>query len=244
MHAFPECHLGTGGYPRRLPLCYEDCVATRQLFCSNEWALLESNKERGFYVGSRGHFRLPRCEELPRLGGAATGYRPRPHGTAPVCSQARLTQVVPAQVTSAFPPLFHVLHRFLHGIYSIHVIDYYYGLIVLIFGMILGYGCVAGSCVKGRGRFYQGNVSVTQEGLRCQRWDSQVPHPHNRPPLNIFPEMQDAENFCRNAGGEEPQPWCYTTDPLVRWQHCNIPQCGNEASSCHVMDDLIHVGID
>lgn len=105
MHAFPECHLGTGGYPRRLPLCYEDCVATRQLFCSNEWALLESNKERGFYVGSRGHFRLPRCEELPRLGGAATGYRPRPHGTAPVCSQARLTQVVPAQVTSAFPSM-------------------------------------------------------------------------------------------------------------------------------------------
>ena len=85
---------------------------------------------------------------------------------------------------------------------------------------------VTGSCVKGRGRFYQGNVSVTKEGLTCQRWDSQHPHPHNRPPLNIFPEMQDAENFCRNAGGEEPQPWCYTTDPLVRWQHCNIPQCG------------------
>ena len=82
------------------------------------------------------------------------------------------------------------------------------------------------SCVKGRGRFYQGNVSVTKDGLPCQRWDTQQPHPHNRPPLNIFPEMQGAENFCRNAGGEEPKPWCYTADPRVRWQHCNIGQCG------------------
>jgi len=82
------------------------------------------------------------------------------------------------------------------------------------------------SCIKGRGRYYQGNVSTTVSGLQCQRWDSQRPHSHNRPPLHIFPEMQGAENFCRNAGGQEPRPWCYTQDPLVRWQHCHIPQCG------------------
>lgn len=80
-------------------------------------------------------------------------------------------------------------------------------------------------CVKGRGRFYQGTVNKTKQGLPCQRWDSQFPHSHNRPP-DVFPEVQNAENFCRNAGGEEPSPWCYTMDPTVRWQHCDIPVCG------------------
>nr|CAH0099615.1 unnamed protein product [Daphnia galeata] len=64
-------------------------------------------------------------------------------------------------------------------------------------------------------------------GLRASVGCPREPHSHNRPPLNIFPEMQGSENFCRNAGGEEPRPWCYTTDPLVRWQPCDIPQCGH-----------------
>lgn len=80
-------------------------------------------------------------------------------------------------------------------------------------------------CVKGRGRFYQGTVNRTKQGLPCQHWDSQVPHSHYRPP-DVFPEVQNAENYCRNAGGEEPSPWCYTMDPTVRWQRCDIPVCG------------------
>lgn len=80
-------------------------------------------------------------------------------------------------------------------------------------------------CVKGRGRFYQGTMNRTKQGLPCQHWDSQVPHSHYRPP-DVFPEVQNAENYCRNAGGEEPSPWCYTMDPTVRWQRCDIPVCG------------------
>jgi hypothetical protein len=30
----------------------------------------------------------------------------------------------------------------------------------------------------------------------------------------------------RNGGGIEHAPWCYTMDPLVRWQHCHIEKCG------------------
>ena len=97
------------------------------------------------------------------------------------------------------------------------------------------------SCIKGRGRYYQGNVSTTVSGLQCQRWDSQRPHSHNRPPLHIFPEMQGAENFCRNAGGQEPRPWCYTQDPLVRWQHCHIPQCGTIRSETILLLSLLHI---
>ncbi len=46
-------------------------------------------------------------------------------------------------------------------------------------------------------------------------------------PAGIFPEMNNAQDHCRNPGGTEPSPWCYTKDPHVRWQHCDIPKCGN-----------------
>lgn len=79
--------------------------------------------------------------------------------------------------------------------------------------------------MKDNGRYYQGTVNVTKTGLACQKWDVQEPHSHDKPP-NVFPEVQNAENYCRNAGGEEKKPWCYTMDPSVRWQYCDIPVCG------------------
>ncbi|KAF5272825.1 hypothetical protein FQR65_LT00421 [Abscondita terminalis] len=79
-------------------------------------------------------------------------------------------------------------------------------------------------CIKDTGRFYQGKVNKTKDGLDCQRWDVQTPHYHVRPP-NVFPEIQDAENYCRNAGGEVHVPWCFTTNASIRWQYCDIPRC-------------------
>lgn len=67
-------------------------------------------------------------------------------------------------------------------------------------------------------------MNKTKDGLNCQHWDSQTPHSHVRPP-NVFSEIQDAENYCRNAGGEEHVPWCFTTNVTVRWQYCDIPRC-------------------
>lgn len=83
---------------------------------------------------------------------------------------------------------------------------------------------ITDDCRMGNGRYYLGTVNVTATGIPCQKWDSQEPHSHHKPPL-VFAELQDAENYCRNAGGEEPTPWCYTTDKGVRWQACDIPLC-------------------
>ncbi|XP_037087546.1 tyrosine-protein kinase transmembrane receptor Ror2-like, partial [Pollicipes pollicipes] len=84
-------------------------------------------------------------------------------------------------------------------------------------------------CVRGRGRYYQGRVNSTAEGILCQRWDAQHPHEHSTP-VGLFPELAGAENYCRNAGGQEPQPWCYTTDPAVRWQHCGVERCADNST--------------
>lgn len=83
-------------------------------------------------------------------------------------------------------------------------------------------------CRMGNGRYYMGNVNVTQSGIPCQHWNSQRPHTHIQPP-DVFPQVQDAENYCRNPGGEEPYPWCYTMDESMRWAHCNVPLCANSS---------------
>lgn len=85
---------------------------------------------------------------------------------------------------------------------------------------------ISRDCRIGNGRHYLGTVNVSNTGLPCQKWSVQKPHEHIRPP-DVFPELHNAENFCRNVGGEETMPWCYTTASTVRWQHCNVPLCPN-----------------
>lgn len=77
----------------------------------------------------------------------------------------------------------------------------------------------------GNGRYYLGTINVTKTGIPCQKWDVQTPHKHFQPP-NVFPQIQNAENYCRNADAEEPFPWCYTMEESSRWQHCDVPLCG------------------
>ncbi|XP_074850790.1 muscle, skeletal receptor tyrosine-protein kinase isoform X1 [Carettochelys insculpta] len=82
------------------------------------------------------------------------------------------------------------------------------------------------TCYKGNGRFYQGSVNVTTSGIPCQKWSEQVPHSHRRTP-QVFPELSNAENACRNPGGENERPWCYTKDHSVNWEYCSVPLCGD-----------------
>ena len=79
--------------------------------------------------------------------------------------------------------------------------------------------------MKENGRYYQGQANVTQSGIACQDWFTKEPHDQTTP-KDIFPEMSGSKIFCRNPGGTESSPWCYTMDPLIRWQYCDIPKCG------------------
>ncbi|KAL3868762.1 hypothetical protein ACJMK2_041527 [Sinanodonta woodiana] len=83
---------------------------------------------------------------------------------------------------------------------------------------------VRGDCYIDTGKWYNGTVNVTKSGLACQAWSSSTPHAHKRPP-EVFPELMNSENYCRNPGSEEKSPWCYTQDRYVRWEFCDIPKC-------------------
>ena len=67
-------------------------------------------------------------------------------------------------------------------------------------------------------------MKTTMSGRTCQRWDSQSPHPHQYIHPNMFPSS-DSANYCRNPLNGEHSLWCYTTDPDVRWEFCDVPPC-------------------
>ncbi|XP_065056519.1 agrin-like isoform X1 [Rhopilema esculentum] len=86
--------------------------------------------------------------------------------------------------------------------------------------------CVYDKCKKTvEGKEYRGIVSTTTSGLKCQRWDSQVPHKHIKTSANYI-HAGLFQNYCRNPDGEPEGPWCYTNSSEVRWEYCHVPLCG------------------
>jgi hypothetical protein len=80
----------------------------------------------------------------------------------------------------------------------------------------------------------------TVSGLKCQNWLAQSPHAHDRTPFNFPGAGLGNHNYCRNPDGEAT-PWCYTTDPLKRWEACKAEQPAREDSvlpSAFKTDDI------
>jgi len=103
-------------------------------------------------------------------------------------------------------------------------------------------------CVQGIGDGYsspryEGGATETGTGKTCQHWAETSPHDHTYTTVSDWPGVgQPEENFCRNPGracvgctrynGAEEGPWCFTTDPDVRWELCTqIPVCPFPPSS-------------
>ncbi|XP_037100641.1 plasminogen isoform X2 [Syngnathus acus] len=87
-------------------------------------------------------------------------------------------------------------------------------------------------CVNGIGKDYRGTKSRTKSGKTCQRWDAKFPHRPNLTP-ETNPKADLESNFCRNPDGDAGGPWCYTTDPETRWEHCNIASCTEDCIHCN-----------
>ena len=85
-----------------------------------------------------------------------------------------------------------------------------------------------------------GTLSVTAGGKTCQSWSSQTPHEQPYTFGNMFPdgEMSLVKNYCRNPSDYSDGPWCYTTDPNITWQYCDIPTCDTSKT---IHDYFFHV---
>uniref|UniRef100_A0A667Z6Z1 Plasminogen n=1 Tax=Myripristis murdjan TaxID=586833 RepID=A0A667Z6Z1_9TELE len=78
-------------------------------------------------------------------------------------------------------------------------------------------------CYEGDGTSYRGVTSETISGKKCQSWSSMTPHRHKKTPQD-YPTADLRRNLCRNPDSDRA-PWCYTTDPSVRWEYCNLEKC-------------------
>nr|XP_014341332.1 PREDICTED: plasminogen [Latimeria chalumnae] len=86
-------------------------------------------------------------------------------------------------------------------------------------------------CINGRGENYRGKISKTSSGKTCQEWSSTVPHSHTSFYPTTHPNAGLDKNYCRNPDGDINGPWCYTTDPNLKWENCDIPKC-EVSTSC------------
>jgi len=74
-----------------------------------------------------------------------------------------------------------------------------------------------------KGLTYRGLVTTTETGRTCQKWVAEGPHT-----VGIEPTEENGlgnHNFCRNPDGSEDKPWCFTMDPSVEKEVCQIPKC-------------------
>ncbi|KAL5019136.1 hypothetical protein ScPMuIL_004858 [Solemya velum] len=96
----------------------------------------------------------------------------------------------------------------------------------------IGTLCSSSDCLH-PGYPYMGHRTCTLSGYTCQRWDVFQPHNHKYNASNRFPDayISAANNYCRDPSNTG-MPWCYTTDPGVRWQFCDIPVCPWATESC------------
>ena len=72
------------------------------------------------------------------------------------------------------------------------------------------------------GEDYRGAVNVTSSGKPCQRWSSQFPQQHFFTHARYPNDGLGAHAACRNPGGVNDGPWCYTSEPKTRWERCHV----------------------
>ncbi|CAG0881424.1 unnamed protein product [Cyprideis torosa] len=72
------------------------------------------------------------------------------------------------------------------------------------------------------GRGYRGTRNVTASGRACRRWDD----PERNDDSYWSDQDGSWENYCRSpVYSQRETVWCYTTDPDLIWEYCDVPQC-------------------
>ena len=61
------------------------------------------------------------------------------------------------------------------------------------------------------GSDYNGEMTRTVSGKRCQAWNKQT---H----INSY---KPSHNYCRNPDSKDGGVWCYTEDPNTPWEYCS-----------------------
>lgn len=76
-------------------------------------------------------------------------------------------------------------------------------------------------CYVDKGEDYGGLVNMGESGRNCMNWIDQGKYKSTTKGIG-------GHNYCRNPEGSKEKPWCYTIDPQVKWEYCNVPECKDD----------------
>mmetsp|Transcript_26705 Transcript_26705/g.61471 ORF Transcript_26705/g.61471 Transcript_26705/m.61471 type:complete len:248 (-) Transcript_26705:38-781(-) len=74
-------------------------------------------------------------------------------------------------------------------------------------------------CYVDAGADYIGLKAASGSGRTCMNWLTQGSFPATASGIGNH-------NYCRNPDGKE-RPWCFTVDPQVEWEYCDVPECAD-----------------
>nr|XP_006822662.1 PREDICTED: plasminogen-like [Saccoglossus kowalevskii] len=83
--------------------------------------------------------------------------------------------------------------------------------------------CLYECYLKRDGTDYFGTVDITTDGTLCQKWSEQSPHTHEYSTSRYPKGGLGDHRYCRNPDFDDA-PWCFTSDPDIRWQYCDVGQ--------------------
>jgi hypothetical protein len=84
-------------------------------------------------------------------------------------------------------------------------------------------------CYVENGADYVGLMDFTRSGRKCKGWlDEGTGMGKDYTPATEG--IGSNHHYCRNPEGERDMPWCYTVDPEVEWEYCEVPQCPEGSS--------------
>ena len=90
-------------------------------------------------------------------------------------------------------------------------------------------------CQVDYGNNYEGNVSQTIGGYKCEFWHKQTKNPNQQNLAKAGKKKLGPHNYCRNPvdnkllkaeGKKVKGVWCYSTEPGKRWALCDVRKCG------------------
>ncbi|XP_069687396.1 uncharacterized protein [Periplaneta americana] len=90
--------------------------------------------------------------------------------------------------------------------------------------------CQSSECrMAGTGNDYIGELNVTRSNRVCQSWLMNTPHKVDKKYMNetLYPErsVEKARNYCRDPSRNIAGSWCYTTDPVLPTDVCDVRDC-------------------
>ncbi|KAL1117143.1 hypothetical protein AAG570_004471, partial [Ranatra chinensis] len=80
-------------------------------------------------------------------------------------------------------------------------------------------------CYHGNGEGYRGALALSVSKRPCIAWNEQL-----QISTAEYAELLGGHNYCRNPGGELPQPWCFThagAEFHLQKELCAVPRCDN-----------------